>query len=264
MFEGPRLKVNRADQHISDLNALFETLKNGELYTIFAEEQPNPRGKFYSLGVRKIAELPCKFPLILGDAIHNLRTALDLAMCEMVIADKGKPTHRTRFQFAETAKKLETTLQEGSLQCLKPDIVRTIVDKIRPYDAGGDNALLGLHALDIRDKHTLLIPVLSIAEAHIKELLAVSDEFGVLSTWRSERWIIGADNVLHAQGFGVPVPVQFKFQGQYAIPTDVIFDRGQAFEGKSVIPTLHQLSQLVRGILDTLERTFLARAQKVV
>ena len=40
---------------------------------------------------------------------------------------------------------------------------------------------------------------------------------------------------------------------------NVVFEKGQRFEGEPVIPTLHQLSLLVSGVINAIDNAYLAR-----
>ena len=97
--------------------------------------------------------------LIIGDAIHNLHTALDLAVCE-IVRDKfgAASTKYVKFPFDESRNQLIARLKQGQITKASSAIHDLIVG-IEPFK-GGNDTLYALHELDILDKHMLLIPVI--------------------------------------------------------------------------------------------------------
>jgi uncharacterized membrane protein len=76
MGNDPQLKIERAEKHIRDLNALLETFVNSDFYSVsvYADRGENYIGFEFN---------KFKFPLIeaaliVGDVLHNLHSALDI------------------------------------------------------------------------------------------------------------------------------------------------------------------------------------------
>ncbi|TAJ95030.1 MAG: hypothetical protein EPO10_16425 [Reyranella sp.] len=97
---------------------------------------------------------PAAVPLIIGDVVHNLRSSLDLMICD-VARIKGKSPSNLYFPFADNEDKLKMKLVKD-FNRLGADVVRAISD-LKPY-TGGNKLLRGLHDLDVADKHRLVIP----------------------------------------------------------------------------------------------------------
>lgn len=101
-------------------------------------------------------------PLIVGDIIHNLRSSLDILICDigrMLILDDAD---KLSFPFAESKEELiEIIGKKTKLGALSSLIGEKIID-IAPFE-GGNKILYDLHKLDIMDKHRLLIPIVSVA-----------------------------------------------------------------------------------------------------
>jgi hypothetical protein len=248
MFEGPRLKIKRANQHIGELN---ESL-NAFVKTDFCRISLENNGGKYIVKMDTTKPLPCEWPLIIGDAIHNLRSALDIAQCELVSLAGGAPTDWTRFMFAENRNELIDKLGKGVLKGA-PDVVVMIADVIKPYTTR-DNPLAAMHSLDIADKHTLLLPVIGITQ--LRGMDATIAGFGKLTN--------NTFSVSHG-AIMFPVisdaPIQITRQGEPSF--GITFGEGQPLEGQAIIPTFHQLSQLVSNVIDTFEDTIRAR-QRIV
>ncbi len=92
LFMSALLKVERAQQHIAALITIRDAFT----------QKPHNLG-FYNESQEMVVEvrlrepIPTAFALTIGDAVHNLRTALDHATWELVGIDGGKQDRRLAF-----------------------------------------------------------------------------------------------------------------------------------------------------------------------
>jgi hypothetical protein len=107
------------------------------------------------LTCRNVAAPPVVIGLVIGDVIHNLRTALDHLMCRLVEANGETPDSQTYFPI-KTTEPLYTRMRGKGGPVGVSDEVRRRLDSLAPYP-GGEDALVDLHLLDIADKHNLLL-----------------------------------------------------------------------------------------------------------
>jgi hypothetical protein len=82
IFHGPRLKVERAKKHIDDFNQEIIEFTGRDPYGIIEDRDSQPGKLVIRYVVR--APPPHTWPLLVGDAIHNLRSALDLLACDIM------------------------------------------------------------------------------------------------------------------------------------------------------------------------------------
>jgi hypothetical protein len=75
MFESARLKLQRADYHISDLERQFAAFVAEKPHRFIVQSDPNTGS--IGIRVRFVKEVPTALALVIGDAIHNLRASLD-------------------------------------------------------------------------------------------------------------------------------------------------------------------------------------------
>jgi len=75
LFKGARLKIKRAEEHINNLSQMISAMTNRKNHVVLIDRDPETGDNFLKVG--HIEFLPDTFPLILGDALHNLRAALD-------------------------------------------------------------------------------------------------------------------------------------------------------------------------------------------
>jgi len=161
LLVGPRLKVSRAKRHIRDLNNEITAYVRSNPYQIVIEQDPNSTQHLWTLRVRQ--KVPQEFAGIIGDAIHNLRSALDLLACDLVRMNGGE-TKDVNFPFAGGADGLEIAIKNRNINRAGKDVVE-IIRSLKPY-TGGNEALRAIHDLDIADKHVTLIPTTHFAGIH--------------------------------------------------------------------------------------------------
>jgi hypothetical protein len=246
MLEGPKLKIKRANQHIRDLNTAIQGFIQTDFCHIRLDEYPDGS---HGLALDCAQPIPDEWALIIGDAVHNLHSALDLAACEIVRTTGKEPDRSTKFPFFRKRNEVIGAINTGKIKAAGQDVIDLIVDMIKPYQ-GGNDALYGLHDMDILDKHLLIIPVLAVASIDIIEA-----EGALGSKFENVRLQAPQGNIFNV--IGTPDRLHIKKHGK---PTfDVRFGKAQIFDNQPVIPTLHQLSQLVAGIIEAIEQTYLAR-----
>jgi hypothetical protein len=154
---GPRLKVRRADKHIEDIETTRKEFVATDPYTHFSYDDPETGDLVYGISVEPhAAEGLRDLSIIAGDAIHNLRSALDLLAYQLVDAYSGKAGDATAFPIWRT----EGQFLGGSAGYMRgahPDAIR-VMRNLKPYK-GGNETLWRLHRLDATDKHRLLLAV---------------------------------------------------------------------------------------------------------
>ncbi len=150
-FSQPRQKLARAAWHIRSLEDATREYFETDWYTCDFGRKPDGQ---YSLKV-VVRGSPRDFGVIVGDAVHNLRAALDLAAVE-VVARNGGNTKNVYFPFADAAENLEEMIKRRNFHRASAED-QDALRELQPF-AGGNNLLRSLHDLDIQDKHHSLIP----------------------------------------------------------------------------------------------------------
>jgi hypothetical protein len=170
-FDDARLKIDRAGNHISELDTIVRSLP--ERYSSTIESDPQGRGNSIRYYLPNSAQLNATVALILGDAIHALRTSLDYAW---FIASNGEERGKyCKFPVCNSAKELDGRLQGAKLDITHPSLFERMRTKIQPTRDQNWH-LWALHELDIIDKHRLLLPIV---RAGSISGLAVEDEQGI-------------------------------------------------------------------------------------
>jgi hypothetical protein len=118
---------------------------------------------------------PLRFGVILGDCVHNLRSALDHLICQLTLLDGGSMADCEKTQYPIASKSEEQF--EGMADYRIPRLSRhhrAMVKQTQPYRAG-DRAfahpLSILAELSNADKHRLLNPTFSVMKSDAGSVL---------------------------------------------------------------------------------------------
>ena len=163
-LEAARLKVARGRAHLDALDRACELYVDSGALEFYAEQASDGA---QIARVRVYEDPPIELSLLCGDAVHNLRTALDYLVRQLGIADSGLVNETSAWPVVRHEDKWPA-IAGRTLGLLAPDhaaIIRgyqTFVD-----DSAGSDAIK-LHALDQldrMDKHRLALPALGAAVA---------------------------------------------------------------------------------------------------
>lgn len=173
LFKEARLKIKRAKEHINHLNLVARDFAETKSHEAFIEH--DPKGGDDLLKVRA-GLLPEDFTLVLGDAAHNLIAALDYTINEIEFEVRGFRSKYTKFPMYETRDALKGAVNGGFKEKAPEQVIDCIVDIVQPY-LGGYNAILYcLYAIEMEDKHRLLIPKL---ELKFVEGIVIENDAGI-------------------------------------------------------------------------------------
>lgn len=152
LLYAPLLKLERARQHINDLNARVDEFLATKPFVLMERHERKAGRTAYYIKVKQ--PIPPEFSLIIGDAAHNIRAALDIVLFGMV----GDREPKIQFPFPRdpTPEALKRAIKERHVEAAGEKVVETIT-RLEPNASGKDIALYLAHALDVQDKHRLLI-----------------------------------------------------------------------------------------------------------
>jgi hypothetical protein len=240
-FPSARLKVDRAKHHVSELQATLDR------YSKRARIEFAQDGISATITIAPDAELACS--LIIGDAVHNLRSALDHAYWELMGLDGGVqdrstsfPIHRgTRIDYAGACKGIPTPRQD----------TKDFMCTIEAYPDGVGNVFCRIHEIDISDKHALLVAVLGLTALRNCEIIRPD---GQRETWDHIGY---AHEVLRDDGTATIRPFgagRFKTEDKAEASFEVLFSEPEIVELEPVIPTLDDFIAEVTSVLNRMER----------
>jgi hypothetical protein len=239
MFESAYQKVERADQHITDLQVACDTFTNRlQNFGFYVDRQSNEM----IVEVRLNEPIPTGLPLIIGDAVHNLRTALDHATWELIGIDSGKQNRSLAFP----ARRVRDDFEAVCSQMATPrDDTKEFFAAFETYPTGQGENLFGLNLLNNADKHQILTPI--VGASTIKSGKVVYENGEVMTTLTNCTFTLGPDGRARLMELGPGLSLEFD---EKIDPTvDVFFGDVEFFRTAPLIPTLTQLSKAVSGTI---------------
>jgi enamine deaminase RidA (YjgF/YER057c/UK114 family) len=148
-------KIERANKHIRDLNAAIVSFMATNPYKVAAKRNPETRQPIYY--VAGVQPVPQDIPIILGDAIQNLRTALDHLAQHLYLIGSGAAVYRKNTSFFVAPKASEyKRLVSGKVEKMRQEAIDALA-ALEPYGGGKGNDFWVLHCLNNIDKHRSLV-----------------------------------------------------------------------------------------------------------
>lgn len=151
------LKLQRAREHLRRLDALVSAYLNSRPYRTFGEyDEYDPAGARIK-GITFTRQPPQNVGLVLGDAIHCLRSTLDYALYRAVVAEGGKPPPGMNFPIARPSEWKGQATRIGKWNL--PAGMATAVESLQPWDGGQllpEHPLWTLQQLANIEKHRRL------------------------------------------------------------------------------------------------------------
>jgi hypothetical protein len=205
---GSTLKLLRAQEHLARLQEQVSIFFESEPYYFVVEHNTDSRE--HNAYVRLVGRAPFnQWALIVGDIVHNMRSALDNAVYEIGVRESGEDVPPGSKVLAmpifDDAKGYE---QRGRWRIESlGDEARTIIEAIQPYrhpNGVHGSGLWALHEIDNADKHRILQVVATVPMAgnvHMSNLVA-----GTECTVNWHLGLIGDDTPFFTSRTAVPSP----------------------------------------------------------
>ena len=240
------LKIEWAKQHIINFQELINTFIGGNNHRFMFD---------FNLQELKVTvnALPDDAGLLIGDALHNLRSAIDCAYYATALRAGCEVTDKTQLKVFPTREKLVSSIENGSI---KRSILmqKFVVNDVRPYRTGdkigeqGNEVLIALHDLNIIDKHIVMLPFVDVTQVN-----GVKMQIGGL-IFDSANVKVEMGTVTDMAKVSPPLsPKSVNFTDHGKLSGDVLFDKELPFEGKPIIPVLHQLLEVSAGLVKAFE-----------
>ena len=152
-FRSAYLKVDRSLKHIGDIDELSRTL-SGDNHSIRIEVDAQTGSQVVSFSSDF---LPPDIGLLVGDAVTNLRSALDHAYAA-AIGLQDPTTGQVFFPIRDTRNGVLGSLQKGRKNGhnLTKRLYDCILDEVKPYD-GENDEIVSLNRMSNQDKHRMML-----------------------------------------------------------------------------------------------------------
>jgi hypothetical protein len=232
-----QLKIERAIKHIDELAVVTKQFIDTQPYSVGREIDPHTG--YYRFKVANLKSPPIQVSLIIGDAIHNLRSALDHLAYQLVLVNGGSPTRWTCFPIFDHSakyKSMDTRKVKGMSQA-----AINAIDAAKPYQ-GGNDPLWIVHDLDIADKHhALLATLVSVTRVTI-------DVQGSIRDLKAPKFALPnfQEPLKDGDEFFICEP---GVEDYAKVAFDVALCEPEIIKGKPIGPTLGQLVKHINGTI---------------
>jgi hypothetical protein len=254
--ETGQVKIERADQHVRDLERRSVAFLKAPPYRLIFKKEPETGDTVYCWKRRASHPgIPLEWGAIAGDAIHNLRSAIDILWHQATAATANR-SRGTYFPFVG-AEKLEARLRRVKEPSLKAAL--QIARGFKPYQTGNEQLWL-LHQASIMDKHQVPMIVVCVFEAGAFDIRPPS--------WWSEADLILQGDLRFTDPALVEDGVEFartrygqglKFNKQIKPTFGIAFGKCGALQGKPVLKTLREFTSIANAIAEAFLRGGLIR-----
>ncbi len=169
---GHRFKLERADEHLKRLEDEVLRWLGTQPYRFIYEFNPESNEKIVRVEV--IDAPPVEFGITIGDIVHNLRSALDNLVYELVVTRHGDSPPPEFVKYSEFPifgdRPMKAWERKNKIGGIDP-LAQADIEELQPYKRGNNFAsdpLWVLHKLSNFDKHRLphLTLVLRVATLH--------------------------------------------------------------------------------------------------
>lgn len=233
-------KIERAKQHVDYLHSEISAFLTKQPGTISSDLDPDTGDRVYRL--QNLPVYPSDWPDIIGDATHNLRTALNYLICGLIESHSGAVVGKVQFPICESATTYGKSETNRIVKGISP-AAKTILDGIKPY-AGGNESLWALSVINNQDKHRLRLGMFPLWDRISIRGMPGEGFFVHEVMSRLSPLVNGAE-------LGrIRAPHGATQQAELDVSFSVAFTEPQVVVGQAVFPLLDQLVSAVNGVVD--------------
>lgn len=252
------LKIKRAREHITELDRQLCAFFDSGPYKVGTKrDSQNRKLIYYVVSAQPSPDCP---PLVAGDAIQNLMSALAELACQIVCSDTGdKPPNPNwiYFPIADDIAKYEAK-KHGKMAGASQEAFYAI-DALQPYK-GGNDSLWVLYRLNNIEKHRLLLTVgPHAAGIHLGQLMA--HQFRGFFPTEAATALESMNVFLNPADKGFPLKAGFELyigavdeqpNPKQQFRFEIALSEPGIIDGKSVLDTVNQFAVIVESIVTIL------------
>jgi hypothetical protein len=253
LWDPPRLKIERAVHHIHDFNAKAAEFLSKKPFETVVRSQPT--GAEDTICIQAKEAIPDEFALIIGDAVHNLRTALDLAIFG-IIGTRAKNPESVQFPFGKNVYSFKNAFTQRQIDIAGENVRRAVCD-LKPYD-GGNEPLYGVHRLDIQDKHKLIFTfgkVVQMIGDDVRKLHPALSHWygpGPIEFVDVKSGVLFRINYEGNTGKFIRTTGEVEKKTEFQPPFSICFAQDQPFGGSLVVPALRDMTREIEHAIGLL------------
>jgi hypothetical protein len=146
VLDGAFERVNRAGEHLNDLNTRLEALRQENEKSVVVQFDAEPP---HNIQIVVPILAPMRIPILIGEICYNLRTALDYLVFELAKLDSGTSQRGTQFPIEDRKDNFKRRTKTR-LKGMNPHHVACI-ERLQPY--AGCDWTKALRDFSNRDEH---------------------------------------------------------------------------------------------------------------
>lgn len=237
-YSGARVKIQRAKTHIAEFDYTVFTYLRCQPYRSRQIVDTETGEAGFKIALKQ--PFPVEAAAALGDAVHNLRAALDHLIAAAAITH-GRSANDTAFPFAASQQDFIDKRLKDKARKAGP-VAMTLCEELKPYP-GGNDSLVGLHALDLIDKHRLLLAAVAAGDFFARFLPRLGQPQVVI-----EHRVYFLGNV--PQFVPAPPGREFDHPFEIGLRLEIVFPANGPFAGIPCLTTLNELTNIVEGVVE--------------
>lgn len=254
-----RAKIERAEQHVRDAEGAIRAFRDFNPYEVGEKLDPQTGQCVYYMV--RVDDVQPYIGNIIGDALHNLRSALDHLAYAMWVASGsvGNPK-RIYYPIIDTdSRTVYESSRSGKVQGIAPRL-RDMMDATEPYKGGAGHDLWVLNELDNIDKHRRLNVIVAafggfwvhpVVRQCVEECRKANP--GIIATAMPPGYYyrpLDRNEPLKVGDELYRCPAQSKLDQYDEFAFEVAFSEPPVVECQPVVEFLQKATHLVSGIVD--------------
>jgi len=241
-FVGARMRIESAKRHLRTVAAEQVRFFNSSF-----QWRQELRGGLWLTFIKQMDPMPQEIELSAWDAIQNLRSSLDLAVCAAAMSRGATTLKHTYFHFASDESEWERSLK-GRTRAATPETI-AIMRAYKPW-GGGNEPLYALSRLSAIERHQLVAPKLlannSIILNGCDALFTGPGSIGIgRHDWDVER----GELIITETRYPIDIPIP-----GYQFTTFIAFGDTPFVGREQFIPIVNSLCDLCTEIVNAIER----------
>ncbi|KAA5800938.1 hypothetical protein F1654_12790 [Alkalicaulis satelles] len=242
-----RVKAARARSHIKEIESTLDDYRNSKPYRVYRKPDSFSH---YTRYIDVLHPPPEILPAMIGDAIHNARSALDHVAVQMAEKNHGNGKG-VYFPIAINEESLPELIKKNKFTRAGDRAVE-LLKTFNPYAGGspkvGDTSILrGLHNLDIIDKHKLIILIFGQA---VQATMRINPKKGIYLMRDIDSAFVKLET---GEILDTGIPIHLDIEDDLPPFFQVVFDDSGDFAGHEVVSTLKIIVAHVEKIIDAFE-----------
>lgn len=243
-LQSPKIKVSRAKTILGEVQHCIDDFLSSTPCDLLRGPHEETPGEHVIL-VKVGDDIPQSIPAMVGDVIHNARSALDHVACCLASQNGARNTNGVSFPFSRIGKDHLQEVAKNKIKKLSKDAQEAVLD-LQPY-RGGNHPLWILHELDLIDKHRALLMCGVVTSRFHGEF---SSDYPIKMSLPP---IYGSlKEGIHL----FTIPEDAEFNQKLQVDINVGFNELVELQGQPVIAILNDSIKLVESIISSFEARF--------